>query len=196
MPVDYELKYRNGVKLVDDDPNTDTYVESEPDDSTLEAAGAGNKLRIKDRGVSIAKLWAMATSKILGRRTAAAGDIEELDANDAGLDGLAGKSSIVAKTADYELTAADSGKKFTNTGAGADIQFTLPAAAVGLRYAFTVHDSFEIDVIRAGADVILENDGSSKTHFCTATPGRTIRIECTKAATWTVEYMYGAWAPA
>lgn len=44
--------------------------------------------------------------------------------------------SVVAKTAAYTVTVGDTGKTFTNTGAGASVTFTLPAPKIGLRYRF------------------------------------------------------------
>jgi hypothetical protein len=41
------------------------------------------------------------------------------------------RRSVVAKTADYTITAADSGKIFTNRGAAGAVNFTLPTVAAG-----------------------------------------------------------------
>lgn len=191
MP-DFQLIAQNGVKLTENLGASQAIIEADPDNSSLEVSGG--KLAQKNGGTTLAKMQNIATGNVLGRRTAGDGSPELIAANDAGFDGLAGKKNVSAKTAACALTAADSGKRFTNDGAGGDIQFTLPAAAVGLQFSFTVLASYQIDVIRAGTDVVKESDGTDKTHFQASTIGRTISITCTKAGIWTVDNVYGAWS--
>ena len=46
------------------------------------------------------------------------------------------KKTVTAKAADYTVTAAETGRVFTTTGATGAVNFTLPAKATGLVYTF------------------------------------------------------------
>jgi hypothetical protein len=65
------------------------------------------------------------------------------------------RGPIVAKTAHYTVTAADSGTVFTNTGAEAQVNFTLPAVSEGLCYEFIATANFPILVKTATADTLI-----------------------------------------
>jgi hypothetical protein len=59
-----------------------------------------------------------------------------------------------AKTANYPVVANDSGAHFDNTGASGEVDFSLPAAASGLRYCFAVYAAQTLKVIANGTDKI------------------------------------------
>lgn len=68
----------------------------------------------------------------------------------------------VAKTADYTVVAADSGTLFTNTGAVATVNFTLPTLANGLIFGFFVVADQTLTVTSAaGDDMVVPNDASA-----------------------------------
>jgi len=68
-------------------------------------------------------------------------------------------AKIQNKTADYVVTAADSGTFFTNTGDGDDIQYTLPALAAGLTYIFTQQTDNELKILSPeGNNIVAFND--------------------------------------
>lgn len=46
--------------------------------------------------------------------------------------------TIQTKTSNYTLLTTDSGKRFDNTGATGEVDFTLPTYSAGLSYCFTV----------------------------------------------------------
>lgn len=78
-------------------------------------------------------------------------------------------TNIEAKTADYTLTAADSGKQFTTTGAAGAVNFTLPALAKGYRFRFcnTVNQNMTITA-PSGKLVTFNNAAATSVSFVTA----------------------------
>lgn len=83
-------------------------------------------------------------------------------------DGLMGNpwggwTNIVAKTADYTITEADNNVLFTNRGASAGVNFTLPATAKkGLRYGVYVVAGQDTTLTAGTADTAVTfNDATS-----------------------------------
>lgn len=115
----------------------------------------------------------------------------------------AGNSIVEAHTAAYAVTTADSGKTFTNTGAGAEVDFTLPAAAVGLQYSFALGAAQTVHVLPNGTDQI--GTASTATVPATGVPntaghgisaaaiGATVVLQCTKVGLWSVLSSAGTW---
>lgn len=70
-------------------------------------------------------------------------------------------TAAVAKTANATLSATDTGKAFTNTGAAGTVQITLPAPRPGLWFLFlvTAAQTFEILPAAGGAKI---NNGVTK----------------------------------
>ncbi|MCP4139012.1 MAG: hypothetical protein GY755_01775 [Chloroflexi bacterium] len=93
----------------------------------------------------------------------------------AGVDGdgmipnIAFKVKTRAKTADYTVLAAESGSRFTNLGATAAVNFTLPAPAAGLIYQFYVAADVSVTVTggTAGDLVALNNAAADSVAFST-----------------------------
>ena len=82
--------------------------------------------------------------------------------------------TIKAKTADYTLTAEESGVVFTNRGAGAAITFTLPAVTnlpIGTRYEFFGVSATGFTVASNGSldNISTLNDATADTITCTST---------------------------
>lgn len=91
----------------------------------------------------------------LGR--AAAGVVQVTDGS-TGQGALLAKRVITAKTADYTVTAAETGTVFTNTGASGTVVFTLPAApANGLTYEFHITAAQSVDIQTGTAVLIYAN---------------------------------------
>lgn len=67
---------------------------------------------------------------------------------------IAFRVKVIAKTADYTVTAADSGAIFTTQGATANVNFTLPAATAssGLFYIFYNCEDVNMTVTSGTAD--------------------------------------------
>lgn len=56
------------------------------------------------------------------------------------------RASLVNKTGNYTLVVNDSGLRFGNDGASADITFTLPTLEIGLKYSFVANGANDIIV--------------------------------------------------
>ncbi len=102
-------------------------------------------------------------------------------------------------TTNYPVTSDDSGKHFNNTGAGGEVDFTLPLAEGGLQYCFTVTAVHTLKIIANGADTIALGGtvgaagGSAAAaavyaSICLESPlaGRWITRSVADAAQWTV----------
>lgn len=100
-----------------------------------------------------------------------------------------------SKTANYNVTADDSGVHFDNIGASGEVDFTLPAAAVGLYFAFLVDAAQTVKVIAQSGEKIALADVNSATagNVQCATPFSMIAIECHKTGQWVVSAATGSW---
>lgn len=68
---------------------------------------------------------------------------------------------VVAKTADYTVTAADNGTIFTNQGAAGAVTFTLPTIARGLSYTFAVEAGQTVTVAAAANTLVAYNNATA-----------------------------------
>lgn len=85
-----------------------------------------------------------------------------------------GISPIVAKSADYTLLVADNGKTFSTRGAGAPVNFTLPAIGTrGLRYTF-VNEADQNMTITAPANKLVIFNNLTATSGAFSTGGNKI----------------------
>jgi hypothetical protein len=72
--------------------------------------------------------------------------------------------TVVAKTADYTIVAADNDKIFTNKGASAAVNFTLPALARGLHFQFCCEADQTITLTSVPSDsLVVFNDAAADT---------------------------------
>lgn len=89
---------------------------------------------------------------------------------------------LVAKTADYTITAADHGTTFTNYGAAGAVNFTLPTIATGLKFDFLVLANQNVTVTSAaGDDIVIINDlQADSVAFSTSSQiiGARLSVEC------------------
>lgn len=108
-----------------------------------------------------------------------------------------GVSDVVAKTADYTVTKADSGKTFTTVGAAGTVVFGLPAALVGMKYRFRVGAAQELRIDPNGTETIALPStgvqGAAGKYLTANADGETVDIECTKAGEWSVFGYTGTW---
>lgn len=105
------------------------------------------------------------------------------------------KSAVEAKTSAYPVLVLDSNKTFTNEGTTGRVDFTLPAAAAGLRYQFYVADTDGIRVIAVGDDTI-RNGGSvtgAAGRVDNAVIGSIMEIIAINATSWIVKPYVGTW---
>jgi hypothetical protein len=100
------------------------------------------------------------------------------------------------------LTAADTGKVFTNTGAGAKAYFTLPPTALDLQFTFVVSSVNGLRVVAAAAGAgNSANDniqagtvaGKAAGYVESTAVGSVIRLRAVDATVWIVEDFVGTW---
>lgn len=93
------------------------------------------------------------------------------------------------------LTAADSGKLFTNEGAAAEVEFNLPAAAPGLEFSFVVQDVDGVQVNAAAGDTIrIAASVSAAAGLIEATAiGNAVKLKAINATEWVATSVVGTW---
>jgi hypothetical protein len=106
-------------------------------------------------------------------------------------------NGIIAKTANFDIEAADSGKKYSNAGASGAITAALPAAIVGLKYTMYVQAAQELQIAPDGAETIaLPSTGAQSAagkYIVADAIGENVEIECVVAGTWNVNRYIGTW---
>jgi hypothetical protein len=95
---------------------------------------------------------------------------------------------IVAKTANYTVTAADSGAYFTNLGAAGNVNFTLPAASNSTPYIYRFAVATEVagddvTITSVGDDVIQIGSFTSGAADCIDAVGLGSQVECYAVST-------------
>lgn len=85
-----------------------------------------------------------------------------------------GVSAVIAKTADYVVTAADNNAIFTNRGATALVNFTLPTIAKGLRFRFYCEDNDGIKITSVVADTLVTHNDDAADSVAFSTTARCI----------------------
>jgi len=104
---------------------------------------------------------------------------------------------VTARTADFTLTAADSGSINTSVGASGTITCSLPAATVGLEYKFRVGAAQELRLDPSGSEVVALPStgvaGAAGKYLTANADGETVYIVCTKAGQWSVFGYTGTW---
>jgi hypothetical protein len=112
---------------------------------------------------------------------------------------LSGRGPIefTPKTANYSVTANDSGSGFTNAGATGPVVFALPPAVVGLNYYFRVSAVQELRIDPNGTETIsLPSTGvpsAAGAYIVADAIGETVRIVCAVAGSWSVFGFTGTW---
>lgn len=96
-----------------------------------------------------------------------------------------------AKTANYTVTAAETGATFTTVGAVGTVIFTLPLAVVGLNYIFRAGAAQILRLTPATGEAIANPStgvaGAANAVLDLNTlDGEVVSIECTKAGQWSV----------
>ena len=77
------------------------------------------------------------------------------------IDNMAFKANVVAKTADYQVLASESGTYFTDYGCTGTIDFTLPTVAAGLFFTFYSVAAGALKVIGDTNLVVADNDATA-----------------------------------
>lgn len=103
-----------------------------------------------------------------------------------------GQQNVVNTTTTVVVTTAQSGTVFTNNGGSTTIEFTLPAATVGLVYEFVnlVGASSRINLKANGTDTIgnLANTSIAGGIAASTTQGDSCKLVCYVAGKWQVLY--------
>lgn len=151
-----------------------------------------------------AKTYAAASGKVAASGTVYTGLALEAATTDGDIiEVLDGPSDAVTKTVVVDvdgatLTAADSGKVITNTGASGAATFALPAATIGLTFTFMVNAAQELRIDPNGTETVaLPSTGvqSAAGKYITADAvGEWVTILCVQAGQWKVVGYLGTWA--
>src|SRR5687768_16367695 len=108
-----------------------------------------------------------------------------------------GPIDVTAHTADYTLTANDSGECHSSKGASGTITATLPAAVVGLHFYFYVGATQEHRIDPAASEVMqLPSTGANQAGgaYLTANAiGESLHIACYEAGVWSCVSYVGTW---
>ncbi len=104
---------------------------------------------------------------------------------------MATSPGAVAKTAQYDVTAADNGTRYRNDEtAGAAKEFDLPAAVIGMRYHFTRDSaSYAVRVDPSGTNII--KGGTAGQYLSLDTDGASATLECMTALEWEITASHG-----
>ena len=105
--------------------------------------------------------------------------------------------SVTAHTADFALTAAQSGSVHTSDGASGTITCSLPAATVGTEFFFKVGAAQQLRLDPNGTETIaLPSTGvqsSAGAYIVADAAGETVHIVCVTDGTWSVFGYTGTW---
>ena len=105
--------------------------------------------------------------------------------------------AVDVKTADYTISASDSGKTFDSTGAAGTIVGSLPAATPGLHFYFRVGAAQEHRLDPNGTETISLPStgvaGAAGKYLSADAAGETVHLRCVKAGTWSVFGYTGTW---
>jgi len=104
------------------------------------------------------------------------------------------------ETSNYTLTNTDSGKAFSNSGAGGAVTLTLPALLGGLTYIFIV-DAAQTLTVRASNGAVIRVGGSESMvngAASTSTVGNTLILygDPTNTSRWVAVSVIGTWTVA
>lgn len=93
------------------------------------------------------------------------------------------------------VASGNSNGVFTNEGAGAQVDLTLPTAVAGLTYTFHVQAAFTLKVIANAGDTIrIGPSVSAAAGFCsTAVVGNSVTLTAINATEWVATSFIGVW---
>lgn len=130
----------------------------------------------------------------LGR--AAAGVVEVNNGTGGGFGAMAWGSRVLAKTANHSVATVEKGAVYTNEGAGAEVNFTLPAAAAGYRYTFIVQAAQNLRITAGTGDTIRVAGvvSAAAGNMVNATIGSSVTLVAINATEWIAESaINGVW---
>jgi hypothetical protein len=99
------------------------------------------------------------------------------------------------KTANFTVAVIDCGSMYNNVGATGSVTFTLPAAAPGLWFGFTVDAAQTVEILANGTDQIAIGASNSSSHNITnGTAYGTVVLYAYKTGQWVAVSSAGTWA--
>ena len=106
-----------------------------------------------------------------------------------------GTFTVESKTADYSVTAAESGVHFNTGGAAGTVIFSLPPGVAGLNYVFLVGENFTLEVLATGGERIALGSslGGADGNIQCATMYAMLSIESHGFGFWFVRSATGIW---
>lgn len=108
--------------------------------------------------------------------------------------GFDASKDVTAKTASaYTVLDQEDGATFTNTGAGAQVAFTLPTARKGLRFRFYVAAAQNVRVLPGASDEIMYQGTAGSTGLEDNVAGSFLELFALDATTWLVTSSHGTW---
>lgn len=104
---------------------------------------------------------------------------------------------VQTKTADFTISAADSGDWFSNVGASGTITGSLPPAVPGLEYGVRVGVAQQLRLDPDGTETISLPStgvpGAAGKYLVADAIGETVKLVCVVAGTWSVFGYTGTW---
>lgn len=100
-----------------------------------------------------------------------------------------------SKTGNFSVTTTLSGTHFDNIGASGEVDFALPAAAVGLTYTFTVKASQVLKVIATASTTISigASTSASAGNISSSGPYASVTIYAISTTEWVAKSSTGTW---
>lgn len=109
--------------------------------------------------------------------------------------GLLTKDYRVSKTGNYSVLALDTGTQFDNIGASGEVDFTLPTAAIGLKYGFIVKAAQVLKIIAGSSTIIAigSSISASAGNIQANVAYASVQIEAISTTEWVATAVTGSW---
>lgn len=153
----------------------------------LESTNVGSWLKVKLLGSSGASSQEWVVTEIGGLWTDGTSNF-----------GPTATDTVIDRTADLTLTAANVGITYTNSGASALVTLTLPAAVAGMRYRFVCIDADGLKIQAVGSDLIYHGTSVSSAagSLSSNTIVSTVELVALSGGRWVTFAPTGLWATA
>lgn len=105
------------------------------------------------------------------------------------------QADCVSETSNYGVVTTDSGKFFNNIGATGTVNFTLPTAAAGLHFYFTVEAAQTLTVTAgSGATISIgETTSAVAGNATSASPYSALHVVAISTTEWVAIASSGSW---
>lgn len=99
------------------------------------------------------------------------------------------RTPVIAHTINHTLTADEAGQIFSNEGASATVNYTLPPASAGLEFTFAVTVAHSLGAVAHSGETV-----GGAANLSNAAIGSMLKIRGFDDGTWSVESSSGTWA--